>query len=269
MARHRSDRTFVRLIALSPLALILLAACNTFAADPAPDTANFDCRWTEDAITIDGKGRHIIGYLQDFLFSAERARTKVRFLSGGERNRVLLAKLFAKPANVIVLDEPTNDLDAETLELLEERLVQFAGTVLLVSHDRAFLNNVVTSTLVFEKDGVKEYAGGYDDWLRQRPSPSVESAASRPASESRKAKDADPTRKRRLTFKENQELKTVTASIERLEVEIAALHEQMALPEFYQQPGEQIAAATSQLKTLEDRLAADFVRWEELAPFAD
>jgi ATP-binding cassette subfamily F protein uup len=222
-----------------------------------------------DAITIDGKARHIIGYLQDFLFSAERARTPVRFLSGGERNRVLLAKLFAKPANVIVLDEPTNDLDAETLGLLEERLVQFAGTVLLVSHDRAFLNNVVTSTLVFEQDGVKEYAGGYDDWLRQRPSPPVDSAPSRPASDSRKAKDADPNRKRRLTFKENQELKAVTTNIERLEVDIAALHEQMAQPEFYQQPGEQIAAATSQLKTLEDRLAADFARWEELAPFAD
>src|SRR5436190_3772339 len=130
-----------------------------------------------DSVKVGDSSRHIIGYLQDFLFSPERARTAVRFLSGGERNRVLLAKLFAKPANVIVLDEPTNDLDAETLELLEERLVQFSGTVLLVSHDREFLNNVVTSTIVFEAGGVKEYVGGYDDWLRQRPPHFAQAAA--------------------------------------------------------------------------------------------
>jgi ATP-binding cassette subfamily F protein uup len=223
-----------------------------------------------DSVFIDGKARHVIGYLQDFLFSAERARTPVRFLSGGERNRVLLAKLFAKPANVIVLDEPTNDLDAETLELLEDRLVQFTGTVLLVSHDRAFLNNVVTSTLVFETDGVKEYVGGYDDWVRQRPKQIAEPvpvAASR-ASESRKAKDADP-RKRRLTFKEKQELEAVTQNIERLENDIDVLHAEMARPEFYQQPGEKIAAETARLKSLEDCLAADFARWEEMAPLAE
>ena len=130
-----------------------------------------------ETVEINGRPRHIIGYLQDFLFSPERARTLVRFLSGGERNRVLLAKLFAKPANVIVLDEPTNDLDAETLELLEDRLVQFEGTVLLVSHDRTFLNNVVTSTIVFEDGGFKEYVGGYDDWLRQRAARSANSTA--------------------------------------------------------------------------------------------
>ena len=121
-----------------------------------------------DTVNIGGKPRHVIGYLEEFLFSPERSRTAVRYLSGGECNRVLLAKLFAKPANVIVLDEPTNDLDAETLELLEERLVQFTGTVLVVSHDREFLNNVVTSAIVFEEGRVKEYVGGYDDWLRQR-----------------------------------------------------------------------------------------------------
>ena len=121
-----------------------------------------------DSIQIGGKSKHVLGYLQDFLFNPERSRTLVRFLSGGERNRVLLARLFAKPANVIVLDEPTNDLDTETLELLEERLVEFQGTMLLVSHDRAFLNNVVTSTIAFEDNDVKEYVGGYDDWLRQR-----------------------------------------------------------------------------------------------------
>jgi len=120
-----------------------------------------------DAILINGVKKHVLGYLQDFLFAPERARTQVKFLSGGERNRILLAKLFAKPANVVVLDEPTNDLDAETLELLEEKLVEYSGTVLMVSHDRAFLNNVVTSTLVFEEDGLCEYVGGFDDWQRQ------------------------------------------------------------------------------------------------------
>ena len=126
-----------------------------------------------DSVLVDGKPKHLIGYLQDFLFSPERARTAVRFLSGGERNRVLLAKLFSKPANVIVLDEPTNDLDTETLELLEAKLVDYQGTVLVVSHDRTFLNNVVTSTIVFEEQGVREYVGGYDDWLRQRSAASV------------------------------------------------------------------------------------------------
>src|SRR4029077_18505049 len=121
-----------------------------------------------ETVLVGGRPRHVIGYLEEFLFSPERSRTLVKFLSGGESNRVLLARLFAKPANVIVLDEPTNDLDTETLELLEERLVQFDGTVLLVSHDRVFLNNVVTSTIAFEGDDVREYVGGYDDWLRQR-----------------------------------------------------------------------------------------------------
>jgi ATP-binding cassette subfamily F protein uup len=222
-----------------------------------------------DAVVIDGKPRHVIGYLQDFLFSPERSRTPVKFLSGGERNRVLLAKLFAKPANVIVLDEPTNDLDAETLELLEDRLVQFTGTLLLVSHDRAFLNNVVTSTLVFEADGVKEYVGGYDDWLRQRPKSVVEAAPAPAAvTGSRKNKDVE-SRKRRLSFKEKQELQTVTENIEQFEREIDSLHAEMAKPEFYQQPGERIAAETARLKSLEERLAADFARWEELAPLAE
>ena len=122
-----------------------------------------------DTVTINGKKRHIIGYLQDFLFSPDQARSYVSFLSGGERNRLLLARLFTRPSNLLVLDEPTNDLDLETLELLEDYLMNYTGTVLLVSHDRAFINNVVTSTLVFEGDSaVKEYIGGYDDWLRQR-----------------------------------------------------------------------------------------------------
>ena len=133
-----------------------------------------------DTVTINGEGRHIIGYLQDFLFEPERARSPVSVLSGGERNRVLLARLFTQPFNLLVMDEPTNDLDAETLDLLEELLAEFSGTLLLVSHDRAFLNNVVTSTLVFEGEGqVNEYVGGYDDWLRsRRPTPSAEPAKS-------------------------------------------------------------------------------------------
>ncbi len=221
-----------------------------------------------DAIWIDGKSRHIIGYLQDFLFNAERARTPVKFLSGGERNRVLLAKLFAKPANVIVLDEPTNDLDAETLELLEDRLAEFTGTIITVSHDRAFLNNVVTSTLVFEPDGLKEYVGGYDDYVRQRgeqSKPETETpkpAAARPAKEKESAK-------RKLTFKENQEFQKLVAEIEQLETDIAALHAEMAEPGFYQQAGDVIAREQGRLKTAGDRLDAAMLRWEELAPFAE
>jgi ATP-binding cassette subfamily F protein uup len=233
-----------------------------------------------DTVTIDGKSRHIISYLQDFLFSAERARTPVRFLSGGERNRVLLAKLFAKPANVVVLDEPTNDLDAETLELLEDRLVQFDGTVLLVSHDRTFLNNVVASTIVFEADGVKEYVGGYDDWLRQRPDPSDSVATSNKSSNSRSVATESSTaspgsappgagRKRRLTFKENQEYQALTNEIDQLERAIAALHGEMAAPEYYQQSGEQIARGQASLKDLEQKLATSFARWEELAQHAE
>jgi ATP-binding cassette subfamily F protein uup len=218
-----------------------------------------------DSIQVGGSARHIIGYLQDFLFSPERARTLVRYLSGGERNRVLLARLFAKPANVIVLDEPTNDLDLETLELLEERLVQYPGTLLLVSHDRAFLNNVVTSTTVFEQDGVKEYVGGYDDWLRQRPAELADPAdvqLTKPQS-AKRTKDNTPG-KRRLSFKEQQEHNKLPASIEEMEVEIAALHEAMGQAEFYQRPGAEIVRQQDRLKTLESRLAEAYHRWEEL-----
>jgi ATP-binding cassette subfamily F protein uup len=223
-----------------------------------------------DTVKTAGGSRHIIGYLRDFLFSPERARTPVRFLSGGERNRVLLAKLFAKPANVIVLDEPTNDLDSETLELLEERLVQFEGTVLLVSHDRAFLNNVVASTIVFEEGNIREYVGGYDDWLRQRkliPTRSVSEAANnRPTS---RAASEEPTSGiRRLTFKQRKELESLPATIAALEEEIGALHGILAEPSFYQQPGERIAQETARLKSLEEQLAAAYLRWEELEQFA-
>jgi ATP-binding cassette subfamily F protein uup len=218
-----------------------------------------------DTVMIGDRKKHVIGYLQDFLFSAQRARTQVRFLSGGERNRILLARLFAKPANVIVLDEPTNDLDAETLELLESRLVEYAGTLLLVSHDREFLNNVVTSTIAFEHDGVKEYVGGYDDWLRQRPAPSEATKQSPPESTKRKPKPPSGEQtKRRLSFKEQRELAGLPAIIERLEAEVSAMHATTADPNFYRQPGSQIAAEQDRLKTAEADLAAAYARWEAL-----
>jgi len=229
-----------------------------------------------DTVKVGGQSRHVLGYLQDFLFTPDRARTLVRFLSGGERNRVLLAKLFAKPANCIVLDEPTNDLDAETLELLEERLVDFAGTVLVVSHDRAFLDNVVTSTLVFEPrtggggHDVVEYAGGYSDWIRQRK------AAAKPA-EPKPAKAPPPAamgatthptdsapRKRKLSFKEQQELTALPGLIETLETEMAALHAKMAAADYFRQPGDILARDKTRLDDLQTRLDNAFVRWEAL-----
>ena len=224
-----------------------------------------------ETVQIGGQPRHVVGYLQDFLFTPDRTRTPVKFLSGGERNRVLLARLFAKPANLIVLDEPTNDLDAETLEMLEERLVDFAGTVLVVSHDRSFLDNVVTSTLVFEPTGqggayaVKEYVGGYTDWLRQRPAPAATvtprapqvSAAAAPPS------TADAPRKKR-SFKEQRELESLPAVIETLETEMAALHAAMAEPDYYRQAGDVLARDQARLCDLESRLAEAFARWEAL-----
>ena len=215
-----------------------------------------------DTIKINGRSQHVIGYLQNFLFSPERARTEVRFLSGGERNRILLAKLFAKPANILVLDEPTNDLDAETLELLEQRLTEFNGTVLLVSHDREFLNNVVTSTIVFEADGVREYVGGYDDWVRQRPSPDGDE----PARKNSDLKTKRPPKRAsgKLSYKETRELQALPATIEALEEKIAALHEVMANPDFYQRPGEQIAKQQQRLSELNEQLQTAYARWETL-----
>jgi ATP-binding cassette subfamily F protein uup len=220
-----------------------------------------------DTVRTNGGTRHIIGYLQDFLFSPDRARTPVRLLSGGERNRVLLAKLFAKPANVIVLDEPTNDLDSETLELLEELLAQFSGTVLLVSHDREFLNNVVGSTIVFEQGNVKEYVGGYDDWLAQRPPPQAESAAkakAKPAAAPPPTPPVTASGKRKPSFKEKRERELLPGRIEQLEADIHALHGQMADPAFYQQPGDKIAAETARAASMEEELNAAYERWAEL-----
>ena len=223
-----------------------------------------------DSVVVDGKPKHLIGYLQDFLFSPERARTEVRFLSGGERNRVLLAKLFSKPANVIVLDEPTNDLDAETLELLEAKLVDYQGTVLVVSHDRTFLNNVVTNTIVFEEQGVREYVGGYDDWLRQRsaggePKKLGGGAKQKPTS---KSSEREKSQSQRLGFNQQQELKQLPAVIERLEQQIATLHEEMADPEYFRRPAEVLAADKRTLIECEQQLAAAFEQWAKLDELA-
>jgi ATP-binding cassette subfamily F protein uup len=232
-----------------------------------------------DTVTIDGRKRHIVGYLQDFLFSPERSRTPVRFLSGGERHRVLLAKLFTQPANVIVLDEPTNDLDAETLELLEQKLVEFSGTILMVSHDREFLDNVATSVIAYEDDGIREYVGGYGDWVRQRPamktslpdpprrSQAVATAGSAATDEAGVAAgmgEGGGRGPRRRSYKEQRELDLLPATIERLEAEIAAIHVQVAEPAFYKQPAADIAATQRFLKDREAELAAAFRRWEEL-----
>jgi ATP-binding cassette subfamily F protein uup len=219
-----------------------------------------------ESVQIVGKTKHVLGYLQDFLFTPERARTQVQFLSGGERNRLLLARLFAKPANVVVLDEPTNDLDAETLELLEELLIDYQGTVLLVSHDREFLNNVVTSTIVFEEGQINEYVGGYDDWLRQRAEREKVRAASQPAPP---ARTAAPTprpaaRSNRLSFKEQQELAALPERIESLEADIRTLHQDMAQPEFYRRTREEITSQATRLRQLEEQLAATYERWEQL-----
>jgi ATP-binding cassette subfamily F protein uup len=225
-----------------------------------------------EMISINGGSRHVLGYLQDFLFTPERARTAVRFLSGGERNRLLLARLFSKPANVLVLDEPTNDLDTETLELLEERLVEFPGTVLLVSHDRAFLNNVVASTIAFEPGGVREYVGGYDDWLRQRSEEVEANNEGRiaPAKEKVAAKgDVPESGKRRMAFHEKRELKLLPATIEQLEAKIAELHELVAQPDFYKQPAADIARQQRELKDLEQQLKTAYARWESLEQLAN
>jgi ATP-binding cassette subfamily F protein uup len=215
-----------------------------------------------DFVEINGQQRHIIGYLRDFLFTPDRARSPVSILSGGERNRLLLAKLFARPSNILVLDEPTNDLDIETLELLEELLMEYSGTVLVVSHDRAFLNNVVTSTLVFEGGGrVQEYAGGYDDWLRQGP---VHQKKVPVKQEKKKRIKAKPKGPRKLTFKETREMEELPGRIETLEQEQTQLYEKMAAESFYKGEGTEVARAKARLGELEQLLEETYGRWEEL-----
>jgi ATP-binding cassette subfamily F protein uup len=212
-----------------------------------------------DTITANGRTRHVNAYLADFLFSKERARSPVKTLSGGERNRLLLARLFTRPANVLVLDEPTNDLDLETLELLESELAEWPGTLILVSHDRVFLDNVVTSTFAFEGSGrVQEYVGGYEDWLRQRPSeiPSRTQtrAPSRPA--------VKP--KLKLTYNEQRELDGLPARIDQLEVEHRALNERVASHDFYKEPPDVIREALARIEHLKAEVVDAYARWQVL-----
>jgi ATP-binding cassette subfamily F protein uup len=227
-----------------------------------------------DRVTVNGRNTHVIGYLQDFLFTPDRARQPVRSLSGGERNRLLLARLFTQPANLLVLDEPTNDLDADTLDLLEELLVDYSGTVLVVSHDRAFLNNLVTSVLAFEGDGVvNEYVGGYDDWVRQRPAPppaagSAKEAQVKEPSPPRPASSA-PAKPHKMSYKERRELETLPALIEKLEVDIDALHVAMTQPDFYQQAKDNITLAQSRLAEWQKELETAYARWEALETLRD
>jgi ATP-binding cassette subfamily F protein uup len=233
-----------------------------------------------DTVTVNGISRHVHGYLRDFLFEPERARSPVKALSGGERNRLLLARLFTRPANLLVLDEPTNDLDLETLELLESQLVEWPATLLLVSHDRAFLDNVVTSTFVFEGGGrVKEYVGGYDDWLRQRDGAAL---AARPrhdvgtaAGVKRRGMPGDahaglavpataPVKPKKLSYKEQRELETLPARIEALEVEQTSLQVRTANPDFYKEGNAEIAATLSRIDGLQKELAVAYARWAAL-----
>ena len=219
-------------------------------------------------IEINGARKHALGYLQDFLFSPDRARAPITKLSGGERNRLLLAKLFARPSNVLVMDEPTNDLDVETLELLEELLADYPGTLILVSHDRDFLDNVVTGSLVMEGNGrVGEYVGGYSDWLRQRPAAPVAGGTAKltPQVAPTPAPVAAPApARRKLGFKEQRELDQLPALIETLEAQVAAMTARIASPELYREGSDKVVAANQELSGLQARLDAAYARWNEL-----
>jgi len=216
-----------------------------------------------DFITINNKPKHIMSYLSDFLFAPDRARTPVKALSGGERNRLLLAKLFTQPSNLLIMDEPTNDLDIETLDLLEEQLNDYQGTLLLVSHDRSFINNIVTSCLVFEQGDINEYVGGYDDWLRQRkPLTPPPAEATKPASAKESPKPS--AGKRKLSYKEQRELEELPGRIEQLEQQQASLHAQLADPAFFKQPPAQINNVQQRLAQAEQELEQAYARWGEL-----
>ncbi|MDD5393631.1 MAG: ATP-binding cassette domain-containing protein [Thiothrix sp.] len=218
-----------------------------------------------DFVEINGQKRHIISYLQDFLFTPLQIQKPVKVLSGGERNRLLLARLFAQPSNLLVLDEPTNDLDAETLELLEELLIDYQGTLLLISHDRSFLNSVVTRSIVFENGTIGEYAGGYDDWLLQRPAPVTEKPTAKTDKPAEKPKaESKPAPKKKLSFKDQRELELLPARLEKLETDINALHTAMGTAEFYQQDAATITAKQAEVEKLEAELEQAFARWEEL-----
>ena len=228
-------------------------------------TAQENISGGSDTVVIDGEPRHVLSYLQDFLFAPARSRAPIRRLSGGERNRLLLAKLFAKPSNLLVMDEPTNDLDVETLELLESLLVNYKGTLLLVSHDRDFLDNTITSTLAFEGDGrVAEYVGGYQDWLRQRPEPKAakpngKKMASVPAAPAPVAKP-----KKKLSYKEQRELDELPAKIETLETELEAAQAQLADPDLYKKDPKAYQQASDDIDRLGNEIMTSMERWEEL-----
>ena len=211
-----------------------------------------------DTVIVNGKARHIIGYLADFLFTADQAHTYVSLLSGGERNRLMLARLFAQPSNLMILDEPTNDLDIETLEIMEDLLLNYAGTILLISHDRAFINNVVTSTIVFEGNGqAKEYVGGYDDWLRQR-------AVSVPVPVAGPARGRSAAAKPRMKFRDRQELETLPHTIEVLEKEQEALSRALSDPLLYKKDKGELLVVNDRRETVAKLLAASYARWEAL-----
>jgi len=230
-------------------------------------------------VTVNGRPRHVNGYLADFLFPPERARSPVKALSGGERNRLLLARLFTKPANVLVLDEPTNDLDLESLELLEAQLAEFPGTLLLVSHDRQFLDNAVTSTLVLEGGGrVREYVGGYQDWLRQRDAARADAAEQLSVSQARPRPPAaavqaaapdsrrEPPLRRRLTFNEQREFAALPGRIDALEAEVRELDERIAGPEFYRDGAAEITRTLARAEEARRELDEAYARWIDLEP---
>jgi ATP-binding cassette subfamily F protein uup len=216
-------------------------------------------------IEIDGARKHAIGYLQDFLFSPERARAPITALSGGERNRLLLAKLFAKPSNLLVMDEPTNDLDIETLELLEELLASYPGTLLLVSHDREFIDDVVTSTLVLEGEGrVGEYVGGYSDWVRQARPAVPKKAGAAPKTRRVESEPSSAPAKRKLAWKEARELEALPARIEELEHDLAAMNARLEDPAFYRQDSAAIVAANAEMAAKQAELDEAYARWQSL-----
>jgi ATP-binding cassette subfamily F protein uup len=216
-----------------------------------------------DYLEINGQRKHVMGYLQDFLFSPERARQPVKSLSGGERNRLLLARVFAKPSNLLVLDEPTNDLDIETLELLEELVSNYQGTVLIVSHDRNFLNSVATSSIVFDAPGVvNEYVGGYDDWVRQKPNFENEKKQANQQNKLEKNSKTKPVVNKKLSYKQQLEYDNLPVLIDKTEQKIEALTQNSSEQDFYKQPDFQVTL--DEIAKLESELENLFIRWEEL-----
>ena len=219
----------------------------------------------KDYVEINGTSKHVMGYLQDFLFTPERARTPIKSLSGGERNRLLLAKLFTQPANLLVMDEPTNDLDAETLDLLEDLLMNYQGTLLLVSHDRSFLNNVAMSTIVFDDDGgVREYVGGYDDWVLQRAQDKRATTTINKGSVKPKPSVKKVNKKSALTYQEQLDLETLPKEIEKLELKQAELHKKISEADFYQQTIDKQTKIQDELSNLTTELEAMYERWDAL-----